>query len=243
MKENKTLNDSIISIRVKLQNSKLKKSGYNKFGGFYYFELSDFLPRLNELMLDEGINDIFTIETDINEAMVAKLTLIKGDETQEYKMPFKFFDTPLTFKKDTKGNYLTNPDGSYIQVPSMQDIQYLGSLDTYYKRYLYQNAFGITDGEVIEALDDTEIDKKKAVNNTTDKKKITGDAEKLKASPEQIKMLSEVYVGDNLKKLLEVNKIEKLEDLSSAKASDLIKSIIRKSKEKEEAKPVEKKGE
>ena len=45
----KNLNQSIISIRVKLQNSKLKKTGKNTFAGFDYFELSDFLPRLNEL--------------------------------------------------------------------------------------------------------------------------------------------------------------------------------------------------
>ena len=33
----KTLNQSIISIRVSLQNAKLKKSGKNKFEGFDYF--------------------------------------------------------------------------------------------------------------------------------------------------------------------------------------------------------------
>ena len=62
--KNKNLNESIISIRVKLQNAKLKKSGKNKFAGFDYFELSDFLPKLNELMLEEGVNDIFYIKND-----------------------------------------------------------------------------------------------------------------------------------------------------------------------------------
>ena len=52
--ENKNLNESIISIRVKLQNAKLKKSGKNKFAGFDYFELADFLPKLNELMLENA---------------------------------------------------------------------------------------------------------------------------------------------------------------------------------------------
>ena len=47
----RNLNESIIKIRVDLQNSKLKKSGKNEFAGFDYFELADFLPRLNELML------------------------------------------------------------------------------------------------------------------------------------------------------------------------------------------------
>ena len=136
--ENKKLNESIIEIRVKLQNSKIKKSGKNKFAGFDYFELADFLPRLNELMLEEGINDNFKITNE-----VASLTLIKGEEKQEYTMPFVLFKTPL------------NKSGQ----PSMQDIQYLGALNTYYKRYLYLNAFGITDGEVIDSMDNTQLKK------------------------------------------------------------------------------------
>lgn len=150
----RNLNESIIKIRVDLQNSKLKKSSKNKFAGFDYFELSDFLPRLNELMLQEGINDRFYIK-DGN----AILELIKGEEKQEYTIPFVIFDTPLTYKKDKTGNYLKDKNGEYIQVPSMQDIQYLGALNTYYKRYLYLNAFGITDGEIIDSMDNNELKK------------------------------------------------------------------------------------
>ncbi len=224
MEQKKSLNDSIISIRVKLQNAKLKKTGNNSFAGFDYFELSDFLPKLNELMLEEGVNDLLTIETDLNETMVAKLTLIKGDETQDYRMPFKIFDTPLTFKKDKKGEYMKDREGNYIQVPSMQDIQYLGALNTYYKRYLYLNAFGITDGDVIDAMDNTNIE---------NKRKSKSD---LKISEKQFEILSKVYTGENLKKLLESNKLDKLEDMSMEKASLLIKSLMEKNKKDEENK-------
>ena len=224
MEQKKSLNDSIISIRVKLQNAKLKKTGNNSFAGFDYFELSDFLPKLNELMLEEGVNDLFTIETDLNETMVAKLTLIKGDETQDYRMPFKIFDTPLTFKKDKKGEYMKDREGNYIQVPSMQDIQYLGALNTYYKRYLYLNAFGITDGDVIDAMDNTNIE---------NRRKSKSD---LKISEKQFEILSKVYTGENLKKLLESNKLDKLEDMPMEKASLLIKSLMEKNKKDEESK-------
>lgn len=134
----RNLNESIIKIRVDLQNSKIKKSGKNKFANFDYFELSDFLPRLNELMLQEGVNDNFKITND-----TATLVLIKGEEKQEYTMPFVMFNTPL------------NKSGQ----PSMQDIQYLGALNTYYKRYLYLNAFGVTDGEIIDSMDNNELKK------------------------------------------------------------------------------------
>ena len=152
MKE-KNLNESIIEIRCELQAKNLKKSGKNKFAGFDYFELSDFLPTLNELMKKYKINDVFTIKDGI-----ASLTLILGEEKQEYTMPFVIFDTPLTFKKDKNGNYVKDKNGDYVQVPSMQDIQYLGALNTYYKRYLYLNAFGITDGEIIDNMDNSDLE-------------------------------------------------------------------------------------
>lgn len=43
-----------------------------------------------------------------------------------------------------------------------------------------------------------------------------------KASPKQIEILARVYTGDNLAKLLEANKIERLEDMPMQKASELI---------------------
>ena len=127
----KTLNESIISIRVNLQNTQIEKSGKSNYGGFKYFELKDFLPALNELMEKENVNDIFTIENGN-----ATLTLIKADERQSYTIPFIMFETPI------------NDRGK----KQMQDIQYLGALNTYYKRYLYINAFGITDGDIIDNL-------------------------------------------------------------------------------------------
>lgn len=144
-----TLNESIIKIRVDLQNSKIKKTGYNKFSGFDYFELADFLPKLNEFMLEEKINDIFTIEDGY-----AILKLVRGEEQNTYKIPFVIFDTP------TKMKYIQET-GEYKEVKQVQDIQNLGGLNTYYKRYLYLNAFGITDGEVFDSMDNEEIEEKK----------------------------------------------------------------------------------
>lgn len=160
--ENKNLNESIISIRVKLQNAKLKKSGKNTYAGFDYFELADFLPKLNELMLEEKINDKFYIKDNL-----AILELQKNEEVNVYTMPFVLFETPLTYKKNKTGQFLMDKEGNYIQVPSMQDIQYLGALNTYYKRYLYLNAFGITDGEVIDSMNNNELSSK----NQTDYRK------------------------------------------------------------------------
>ena len=190
MQEERTLNERIISIRVKLQNSRLKKSGNNKFAGFDYFELADFLPRLNELMLEEGINDLFTIQD--NEV---SLTLLRGEEEQTYKMPFINFSVPV------------NKSGQ----PSMQEIQYLGALNTYYKRYLYLNAFGITDGEVIDRMDNNEL---------KEPKKDTPETKEVKASPKQITLI-ESLVAD-IPAMLKYYKVENIEDLTIEQASEII---------------------
>ena len=190
MEEERTLNERIISIRVKLQNSKLKKSGKNKFAGFDYFELSDFLPRLNELMLEEGINDLFTIEGD-----EAKLTLLRGEEEQTYKMPFVMFNVPV------------NKSGQ----PSMQEIQYIGALNTYYKRYLYINALGISECEVIDSMNNNEV--KETKKSTTEKKEV-------KASPKQIELIQSLV--SDIPAMLNYYKVEKIEDLSIQQASEII---------------------
>ena len=130
------LNESISKIRVELQNKGIHKSGKNSFAGFTYYELSDFLPTLNELMATHGVNDCVSITNEL-----ASITLYKDEESQVYQMPFFKFDTPL----------------SNSGKKSMQDIQYLGALNTYYKRYLYLNAFGITDGEVIDGMDNKNL--------------------------------------------------------------------------------------
>ena len=49
-----------------------------------------------------------------------------------------------------------------------------------------------------------------------------------KATTKQIDILSEYYKDENLKKLLEKNNIEKLEDIGMTKASELIKKIFSK---------------
>ena len=192
----KTLNQSIISIRVALQNAKLKKSGRNKFAGFDYFELSDFLPKLNELMLEEDINDRYYIKDGY-----AVLELIKGEEANTYTMPFVLFETPANIKVDN--------NGEAREVKTMQDIQYLGALNTYYKRYLYLNAFGITDGEVIDSMDNGNIGK------------VEPKAEP-KATGKQVDMIAELYNDDEIRKINEHYKVNFISELTISQASALI---------------------
>ena len=178
------LNETIIKIRVELQKSGLKMSGKNTHAGFTYFELSDFLPKLNELMLENELNDSFTIESE-----TAILTLHKKEEKQHYAIPFTMFEVPLT------------KNG----LPMMQQIQYLGAINTYLKRYLYMNAFGITDGEIIDNLNNNEL--------TPPSKQETKEY----ISKEQATGLNKYAIeqGQEIKKVLEFFKVNGLLKLTS----------------------------
>ena len=223
----KTLNEAIASIRVKLQKADLRKTGKNKFAGFEYFELADFLPTLNELMEKEGVNDLFTIEE--NKAI---LTLIKGEEKQSYMIPFIMFETPLNIKG----------------AKSMQDIQYLGALNTYYKRYLYLNAFGITDGDVIDALDVEGNGAKKAPAQASAQAKAVNPApkpaqapaktaapakpapavqpatgEKL-ASEKQLELISNLYSQEEINGMVSRMGLTSLSEVTLSQASKMIEA-------------------
>jgi hypothetical protein len=36
--------EKLMQARILLQQAEMKKTGHNKFAGYYYFELGDFLP-------------------------------------------------------------------------------------------------------------------------------------------------------------------------------------------------------
>lgn len=49
-----------------------------------------------------------------------------------------------------------------------------------------------------------------------------------KASPKQVALLEKIYQGENLEKLLKFNNLEKIEDISMTKASELISKNMKK---------------
>lgn len=132
IKEAKQLNvfQKLQRCRVELQKADMKKSGENKFSHYTYFELSDFLPKINELMDKQGLTGIFNFTLE-----EATLTIINTEKTDETIA----FSTPVTVA-ELKGCYA---------------IQNIGATQTYARRYLYVMAFEIAESD---ALDGTEVD-------------------------------------------------------------------------------------
>ena len=118
--------EKLQTARVELQKTALKKSGVNKFAGFKYFELGDFIPAVNVLFHKHKMLAAFNIFNDI-----ASLTIVnteKPDENIVFSSPFA--------DANIKG---TTP------------VQSLGGAHTYLKRYLYLNALEIVDNDVLDA--------------------------------------------------------------------------------------------
>lgn len=203
MEQKKNVYEKLAEARVMLQNKKLKKSGYNDYGGFKYFELSDFLPSVNEIFAQLKLCSQFSLTKEIYDGNatndVAKLFIINTEEPSDVLL----FSSPVA---------MANMKGAVA-------IQQLGAMHTYMRRYLWLIAMEICENDEIDATSGKEPE--------TAPKQATATTER-KASPKQIEVISKVYSGDNLKKLLENNNVSKIEELSMNKASEIIKILKEK---------------
>ena len=117
--------------RVMLQSMPIKKSGFNSFAGFKYFELSDFLPSVNTIFAELGLCSVFCIND--------------GEATLRiYDSEFGgviFFNSPIA---DTVSKVV-------IEGGKSPAIQALGSLHTYLRRYLLINALELVENDIVDA--------------------------------------------------------------------------------------------
>jgi len=131
-------------VRAELQTKNIIKSGINKFSGFSYFELSDFLPAINELCLKYHL---FTYE-DIN-SNIARITAVDCDN------PDSIFTLTM--------------DSAEVELKGMNKIQGIGSQQTYLRRYLYMSLFEISESDMLDAVTGKEEDKENKSKKTTTK--------------------------------------------------------------------------
>lgn len=129
--------EKLQQVRVSLQEKKLKKSGKNSYSGYDYYELSDILPEINRLMNEHKMTSVVSFDTDY-----ARLRLIDSEKPEE-KIEF------------------TSPM-STASLKGCHDVQNLGAVETYERRYLYMTAFEIVESDVL----DKTHDKTKAVEKT-----------------------------------------------------------------------------
>ena len=112
--------------RIKLQNTKLSKSGHNKFAGYQYFELGDFLPTIQSIFADVGLCGAVSFTPEL-----ALLTITNCDKPEETIV----FSSPMA-EANLKGCH---------------PIQNLGAVETYQRRYLWVTALEIVEHDVLDA--------------------------------------------------------------------------------------------
>lgn len=98
----------------------------------------------------------------------------------------------------------------------MDGSQITGASSSYARKYALNGLFGIDDNK---DSDTTNIQSKE-------------EKEDKKASPKQIELIQKYYQDENLTKLLEVNNLEKLEDMSINKASEILSKLFAKKEDK-----------
>lgn len=111
--------------RMLLQNTKLSKSGKNKFAGYEYFELGDFLPAIQKICNDVGLCGVVSFN---------------------HEMAF----LQITDVEDGTSIMFTSPMSS-ASLKGCHDVQNLGAVQTYLRRYLWTNAFEIVEHDALDA--------------------------------------------------------------------------------------------
>ena len=115
----------LINARMMLQQTELKKSGHNKFSNYYYFELGDFLPQINEIFHGQGLCGVISYDTDY-----ASLTITDVDDGTNIVITSPMADANL------KGCH---------------PIQNLGAVETYTRRYLWVTAMEIVEHDALDS--------------------------------------------------------------------------------------------
>lgn len=120
-----SVHKKLMQARVNLQACKLTKSGNNKFAGYSYFELGDFLPQTVQIFNQLGLCGV-----------------IRYGQTE----------TTLTIT-DTEDNtelIVTSPM-SEANLKGCHPVQNLGAVETYIRRYLWVTAMEIVEHDALDA--------------------------------------------------------------------------------------------
>lgn len=211
MEENKlNLFQKLQKARVELQEMNLKKSGHNKFAGFTYYNLEDFLPAINIICNNVGLFTAISFENDY--AILKIYDCEDMNRFVEFKSPMK-----------------------EIQQKGCNEIQALGSVETYSRRYLYLTAFEIVENDFSDAVigkDDNKPVKPKTITSDTVKQ--------VNTLAKQYAELAKREIDDVMNVLSEKYQFAKLESLTENIGQAMCKQlnnwiILQKKKNKESA--------
>ena len=187
---------------------KAPKGQYNSFGKYKYRSCEDILESVKPLLEKYKVTIILSDKLEqIGERYYIRAMAILFDTESDNSIE----NTAYAREEETKKGM----DGSQIT----------GTSSSYARKYALNGLLLIDDTKDADTDEFTKENNKGKTKEEPKEKKITEG---------QLKVLSKLYTGDNLVKLLELNKIDKLEDMSMEKANEIILKLKKKGEEKNE---------
>lgn len=125
-----SVHKKLMQARIKLQNTEMKKSGLNKFAGYSYFELSDFVPKIQEIFEELGLCGVVSFTT-------------------------AYAELNITDVEDGTMIVISSPMAE-ANLKGAHPIQNLGAVLSYQRRYLWMTAMEIVENDIIDSAPSAE---------------------------------------------------------------------------------------
>lgn len=112
--------------REEFHRAKLKKSGQNKFAGYQYFELGDFIIPALDIFKTHGLTSIISFGKE-----TADMRIVNNEQPEEVIV----IESPM----------------STAALKGCHEVQNLGAVQTYLRRYLWVAALEIVEHDALDA--------------------------------------------------------------------------------------------
>jgi hypothetical protein len=120
-----TIYKKLQEARIRLQATPLNKSGVNAFAKYSYFELGDYLTQIQAIFNDIGLTGIVSFAIELAELNI--------------------------FEHEGDGKITITSPMSSAALKGCHDVQNLGAVQTYQRRYLWQSALEIVEHDALDA--------------------------------------------------------------------------------------------
>lgn len=118
--------------RERFHSAEIKKSGHNKFAGYSYFELKDFIPPALRIFKEVGLTSVIRYEHEM-----ATMEIVNTDKPEERIV-------------------ITSPM-SEAALKGCHPVQNLGAVTSYIRRYLWSTALELIEHDSIDASPGKEV--------------------------------------------------------------------------------------
>lgn len=196
-----SVHQKLMQARIALQGKKLSKSGKNKFAGYNYFELGDFLPTVQEIFLSLGLSGVVSYGKD-----EATLTISDCSNSEDCIV----ISSPM----------------SSAALKGAHEIQNLGAVQTYLRRYLWVTAMEIVEHDALDAtLGDDSSSTSSVRSEAPARRRSTpsGDGSVVSKLQEKLKELG--ITGHGVKTVLALTESKSIEGIPENKALALLKAV------------------